>query len=86
MEIAARADSFVTMAELARAGLGVAPLPCYLGDAIAGLQRLTPPVEAMRSALWLLTHEHLKRTARIRAFMDAVGAGLAKRRKSIEGG
>lgn len=84
-EIAARADSFVTMAALAEAGLGLAALPCYLGDRSTGLIRLSPPVKAMRTGLWLLTHEHLRRTARIRTFMEFVGAALAERRKAIEG-
>jgi DNA-binding transcriptional LysR family regulator len=83
--IAARADSFVTMAALAEAGMGLAVLPCYLGDLSAGLARLTPPIEAMRTGLWLLTHENLRRTARIRTFMEFVGNALAKRRRAIEG-
>lgn len=85
VQIAARADSFVTMAALAEAGIGVAALPCYLGDHCVGLARLSPPIEAMRTGLWLLTHEHLRRTARIRTFMEFVGAALARKRKAIEG-
>src|SRR4051794_31993799 len=68
-----------------RAGADVAALPCYLGDRSPALMRLSSPVEAMRSSLWLLTHEHLRRTARIRAFMELVGAALARKRKPIEG-
>ena len=83
-EIAARADSFVTMAALAEAGLGLAALPCYLGDRSATLMRMSQPIEAMRTSLWLLTHEQLRRTARIRTFMEFVGAAL-RRRKAIEG-
>jgi DNA-binding transcriptional LysR family regulator len=83
--IAARADSFVTMAALAEAGIGVAALPCYLGDRSIMLTRLTAPVEAMRSGLWVLTHEHLRRTARIRAFMEFVGAALTRERRMIKG-
>ena len=83
--IAARADSFVTLAAIAEAGLGLAALPCYLGDRSQKLVRLSQPIEAMRTGLWLLTHEQLRRTARIRAFLEFVGAALAKRRKAIEG-
>ena len=83
--IAARADSFVTMAALAEAGLGLAALPCYLGDRAARLVRVSQPIEAMRTGLWLLTHEQLRRTARIRTFLEFVGAALATRRKAIEG-
>jgi DNA-binding transcriptional LysR family regulator len=83
--IAARADSFVTLAAIAEAGLGLAALPCYLGDRSEKLARLSQPIEAMRTGLWLLTHEQLRRTARIRAVLEFVGAALAKRRKAIEG-
>lgn len=83
--VAARADSFVTMAALAEAGIGLAALPCYLGDRSTTLVRMSQPIEAMRTGLWLLTHEQLRRTARIRIFLEFVGAALAKRRKAIEG-
>lgn len=83
--VAARADSFVTMAVLAEAGLGVAALPCYLGDRSPALVRLSEPIEAMRTGLWLLTHEHLRRSARIRTFLEFVGTALARQRKAIEG-
>lgn len=83
--IAARADSFVTMAALAEAGLGLAALPCYLGDRAARLVRVSQPIEAMRTGLWLLTHEQLRRSARIRTFLEFVGAALARRRKAVEG-
>jgi DNA-binding transcriptional LysR family regulator len=86
VRITARADSFVTMAALAEAGLGVAALPCYLGDRSIALARLTAPVEAMRSGLWVLTHEHLRRTARIRTFMEFVSAALTRERRAIKGG
>jgi DNA-binding transcriptional LysR family regulator len=85
IEVAVRADSFVTMAALAEAGLGLAALPCYLGDRSPRLARLSLPIEAMRTGLWLLTHEQLRRTARVRTFMEFVGAALARRRKAIEG-
>lgn len=85
VEIAARADSFVTIRALAEAGLGVAPLPCYLGDMSPGLQRLSAPIAAMQSGLWILTHEDMRRSARIRTFMEFVGTALGKQRHAIEG-
>jgi len=84
--VAARADSFVTMARLAESGVGVAALPCYLGDCIGGLERLSAPIPAMQTALWLLTHQHLKGTARVRILMEFVGKALADKRHAIEGG
>ena len=35
--------------------------------------------------LWILTHSDLRRSARVRAFMEFAGAEMAKHRRSIEG-
>lgn len=35
--------------------------------------------------LWLITHEDLRRTARVRAFMEVVGDGLVARRDLLAG-
>jgi len=70
----------------ARAGIGLALLPCYLGDADAGLVRaLAEPVPEIAGELWIVTHADLKATARVRAFFEAVGEGLARERDLFEG-
>lgn len=83
--IVARADSMMAACALARAGLGVAALPCYLGDPDARLKRLSPPIDAMASSLWLLTHPDLRRVARVRAFLDFVAAAMTAQRRTFEG-
>jgi hypothetical protein len=37
------------------------------------------PLPDLKTELWLVTHRSLKDTARIRAFMEVVGHGLARR-------
>jgi DNA-binding transcriptional LysR family regulator len=49
------------------------------------LVRLLPLEPAMASELWLLTHPDLRRTARVRAFMDALAQGLRRERPLLEG-
>lgn len=83
--IAFSADSLVLMREICAAGGGLAALPCYLGDTDSRLVRIQPPVTEMSTALWLLTHPDLVRTARVRLFMDFMSAGLARERSLIEG-
>jgi len=81
-----RVDSLVALREAARAGLGLALLPCFLGDSVVELRRATrDPLPEPRSEVWLLTHEDLKRTARIRAVMDFLAQGLASQRALLEG-
>jgi DNA-binding transcriptional LysR family regulator len=84
-EVTLRADSLVTMRHAAMVGLGVAPLPCYLGDSTEGLVRVHPPVAAMATGLWILSHEDLRETARVRAFTAFVAEAFAERRHLLEG-
>jgi DNA-binding transcriptional LysR family regulator len=84
--VTCRVDALPALRDAARAGLGLALLPCYVGDIAAGLRRAaydapSPP----RSALWLLTHDDLKRTARIRATIDFLVSALASEQALLEG-
>jgi DNA-binding transcriptional LysR family regulator len=84
-EIALRADSLLALCQAAQAGLGLAALPCYLGDTASGLVRAHRPIPAMATALWVLTHEDLRHTARIRAFTEFAANAFARRRTLLEG-
>jgi DNA-binding transcriptional LysR family regulator len=79
------ADSLLAMREVCAAGGGLAALPCYLGDTDLRLVRVQPPVKEMTTALWVLTHPDLVRTARVRLFVDFMTAALARERPLIEG-
>lgn len=83
--VAARADSLLALRDLALAGLGLAALPRYLGDVSSGLVRLGDPGIPTSSALWVLTHEDLRRTARVRAFTDFMAQAFTRRRGLLEG-
>lgn len=66
-----RTSSVINQMVAAREGIGLALLPCYLADADPSLGRVHPePLEALRRELWIVTHADLRRTARVRAFMD----------------
>lgn len=79
-----RINTVLGVAEAAAAGIGLAVLPCFIGAATPGLARLAPPDPALESGLWLLTHPDLRHTARVRAFLDFVGAEIARRRQTLE--
>jgi DNA-binding transcriptional LysR family regulator len=83
--IALRADSLVSMREAAAAGVGVAALPCYLADGDSRLRRIRGPVPDLATELWLLVHQDLRRTARIRALVDFLATALAGQRDLLEG-
>jgi DNA-binding transcriptional LysR family regulator len=81
-----RTSSLVNQLVAAKAGLGVALLPCYLGDNQPELARaLAAPIPDLQGELWMVTHAELKSTARVRAFFDVVGEGLIRERNVLEG-
>jgi DNA-binding transcriptional LysR family regulator len=84
--IACSVDALPALRDAAEAGLGLAMLPCYLGDVASGLRRAKHKTPANpRSALWLLTHRDLRRTARVRATLDFLAAAFSSERRLLEG-
>lgn len=80
-----RSNTFLSLLEAVKEGLGVAPLPCFLGDREATLQRLVQPPKELVSDLWLLIHPDLRHTARVRVFIDFLVDALQSERSLIEG-
>lgn len=80
-----RANSILAQYHAVRAGAGLGVLPCFLADPDTALARVLPPEPDMGSELWLLTHADLRRTARVRAFLDFMAAALVAERDLIEG-
>jgi len=69
----------------ARNGLGLTLLPCYLGDAMDGLVRVSSPVEALTLELWVLTHPDLRHTARVKSLMQYLYEKLGEHSGLFEG-
>jgi DNA-binding transcriptional LysR family regulator len=78
-------NTVLGLAEAVAEGAGIGLLPCFIAQTFPNLVRLADPAEEFEGALWLLTHPDLRGTARVRAFMDHVGAEVVKRRSFIEG-
>lgn len=85
VRVALRTDSFVTIRSAAAAGMGLAVLPCYFGDTSPQLTRVTRLIDALATDVWLLTHEDLRRTARVRAFLRHMANAMQTERALIEG-
>ncbi|WP_439815045.1 LysR family transcriptional regulator [Zavarzinia sp. CC-PAN008] len=73
-----RANGVEPQLEAARAGLGVALLPCFVADAVPGLVRLGEPAQAPGRELWAAIHRDRRQVPRVRAAIDFM-ADLAKR-------
>lgn len=80
-----RVNSMLAMAAAARAGLGMAALPCYVGDTMRELRRVQGPIAELETQLWLLTHPDLRQVPRVRAFLDYLPEALRSRIALFEG-
>lgn len=58
-------------------GLGVAFLPCYVGDGDPRLARASRTLAHLDMGLWVLTHPDLRKTARVKALMTHLYEELA---------
>ena len=80
-----RVNSVAAAISAAKAGIGLATLPCGIADLEPGLVRLEELPESFTLDLWLLTHEDLRRSARIRALLDFMAEALAREAPLLEG-
>ncbi|HLI12109.1 MAG TPA: LysR family transcriptional regulator [Alphaproteobacteria bacterium] len=80
-----RVNNLLVLLEAARAGAGLAVLPCYLGDNDPLLRRLGPILTEVTADQWLLVHRDLRELPRVRAVMDALIQLFQEERAAIEG-
>jgi DNA-binding transcriptional LysR family regulator len=67
-----------------RSSFGVAVLPCIVADADPELIRCIPPRPDHGRILWLLTHERVRQTPRVRAVIDFLYDRLSRHVRNLE--
>lgn len=77
--VALRSNSRHVQAVACAAGVGLAVLPCPLGDAHPGLQRVDCPVPPPGRDVWLGYHRDLRRLPRLRALLELLERSQAER-------
>ncbi len=80
-----RASNLGLQLAAARAGSGRVVLPCYVGDAEAGLVRVGGPIAELDAPHWLIVHRDLRRLPHIRAVMNWVAGVFAANRLRLAG-
>ncbi len=81
-----RVDDMQTMRSMARYGLGVVVLPCYMADLDPGLRRIiSEPMTENAPDLWVLSHPDVRRVARVRLFTDFIAKVIQADRDLFEG-
>ncbi len=84
-EVVIKLTSTVSLAEFARSGVGLAAIPCFLGDKDPGLTRVITFDDKVASDIWLLTHPDLRHSPKIRAVLDFMFDEIRLDEKLFEG-
>jgi DNA-binding transcriptional LysR family regulator len=77
--IGTRSSSLTNLASAVKGGLGIAPLPCVIGDAEADLVRCFPPIAELTTELWLVIRADVRQAPHVRAFVDFLAAHMRAR-------
>lgn len=80
-----RLNNCTAQLSAAKAGLGIARLPCFLGDPEPTLQRVPPGFAKPCHDIWILTHKDLVASTRIQTFMDFIGNAFRGKKDLLEG-
>lgn len=83
--VALRASNMPMQYAAIRAGAGRGLLPCFIGDADARLERLSPPVPEIAAEYWIIVHRDLRRAACVRAVIDWVRRLFDRHREALAG-
>lgn len=83
--VVAKFDDMVSVVGAVQAHMGIARMPCFIGDAQPDFQRVRKIDLAPYHDLWLLTHPDLRKVPRIRAFMDFAAKKLQDRQSIFLG-
>jgi len=68
--VAARCNSFSALLSAAKSGVGLAALPMTIGDGDPSLVRVLGPIPGLTTNFYLLMHQDMKTTPRVRALFD----------------
>jgi DNA-binding transcriptional LysR family regulator len=76
--------SAMGMMSAIRSGLGIAVLPCIVADADPDLIQCVPPKDGHGRTMWLVTHERVRKTPRVRAVIDFLYERLSRHIRQLE--
>jgi DNA-binding transcriptional LysR family regulator len=83
--VSVRLTSIPVFLAACSSGLGLAILPCFLGDAEPALRRVVPPDIGLQREVWVVVHQDTQRNARVRAFVDFLSELLEREAPQLRG-
>lgn len=81
--IVLRINSVLALEHAIASGIGIGYLPCFSGERHPELSRLGQPTAPVGD-LWLLTHPDMRRSTRVRLFLDHAAAALQQQKRLFE--
>jgi len=76
--------SAMGMMSAIRSGLGIAVLPCIVADADPSLIQCVPPKEGHGRSMWLVTHERVRKSPRVRVVIDFLYDRLSEQVRQLQ--
>ncbi len=80
-----RSNSFVGLCGVAESGLGLALLPCCLGDPSPNLVRAEIFPETLTTSIWVATHKDMRGSAKVQSVLTWFVEAIAKDADLFEG-
>jgi DNA-binding transcriptional LysR family regulator len=80
-----RSNDMTALWQAARAGLGIAALPHFIGRGDPGLVALPAPTLPLPREIWLVMHPDVRRSPRVRLVADMVAALVASEQALLAG-
>lgn len=80
-----RANTLLGAAQAVKSGIGLGVLPCFVGQSLAGVDRVGEPIPELAQPLWLLMHADAASIPRVRTASAALAAGIRKASGLLDG-
>jgi DNA-binding transcriptional LysR family regulator len=80
--VSIRTDDVTSMLSCVRNHMGIARMPCYIGETTDDLYRIDVPLTPSTWGVWVLSHVDLRATARVRVCREFL-IGIIEQQKSV---
>lgn len=84
--VAVRCDNPFIQRQTAAEGAGIAELACFFADDCADLVRIWPDEPPVLRTAWLVVHQDLRRSARLRVVMSAIVEAFRRQSETLRHG
>lgn len=84
--LAVRCDNPLIQRRTSAEGAGIAELACFLGDECSDLVRIWPDEPPALRTAWLVVHQDLRRSARIRVVTSAIVDAFRRQSETLRNG